>query len=374
MSDIDPGLDSLHLGDEAAPPVPVREGLPPKFRMRADAHYVEQLDSSLFSSPVRFLEVRSIDPLQRDGDASLSTGFIESVRRHGILQPLLVRSRGGRFQVIAGSRRLAAAVEVGLREVPCLVERVEDDQARVLLAASNVPAAPREAVHDRRPEKSRVDSSFGAFAECLTAVASSAGLLSRGTTLTQGAAVDLVRAEVSRALQLLLAMRVLRGEVGPRRRSVLPRAVLQRVVDQTEPERRLRGLTLTVGQDQAEGLTLVGDEELLAASVSGLVAAAAALLEAPGTRNVTLDVTVRADGTVAFVAEHDGAELSLFWRSTLADDESRETALPGGAGVASALTMLRAARVVAELHGGRMTVECADGSTILSIEIPPGRP
>ena len=373
MSDMDPGLDNLHLDDDA-PPVPVREGLPPRYRMRADAHYVEQLDSSLFSSPVRFLDVRSIDPLQRDGEAGASTAFIESVRRHGILQPLLVRSRAGRFQVIAGTRRLAAAVEVGLTEVPCLVERVEDDQARALAAATNVPATLRETVPERRPETPRVDSAFGAFGECLAAVASSAGLLSRGSTLTQAAAVDLVRAEVSRALQLLLAMRVLRGEVGPRRRSILPRAVLQRAIEHTEPERRLRGLALTVGQDGADCQPLIGDEELLAASVSGLVVAAAALLETAGPRIVRLNVVTRTDGSVAFVAEHEGADLSLFWRSTLADDESREVALPGGAAVASALTLLRAARLVAELHGGRMTVDCAEGSTSLSIEIPVGRP
>ena len=59
MSDTDPGLDALRLGDDSTPPT--REGLPPRYRMRADAHYVEQLDSSLLNSPIRFLEVRSLE-------------------------------------------------------------------------------------------------------------------------------------------------------------------------------------------------------------------------------------------------------------------------------------------------------------------------
>ena len=59
MSDIDPGLDALRLGEDAIPPV--REGLPPRYRMRADAHYVEQLDSGLLNSPIRFLEVQGLE-------------------------------------------------------------------------------------------------------------------------------------------------------------------------------------------------------------------------------------------------------------------------------------------------------------------------
>jgi hypothetical protein len=106
MSDIDSGLDN-HIGE---PIPPLREGLPARFRMRADAHYVEELDSALFSAPIRHLDVRTIDPILREGDHSPSAEFVESVRRHGVLQPLLVRSRGGRFQVMAGSKRLAAGL------------------------------------------------------------------------------------------------------------------------------------------------------------------------------------------------------------------------------------------------------------------------
>src|SRR5262245_52212999 len=244
MSDIESGVDN-HIGE----PSPIREGLPTRFRMRADAHSVEELDSALFSAPIRHLDVRSIDPIHRDGDHSPSADFVESVRRHGVLQPLLVRSRGGRFQVMAGSKRLAAALEAGLVEVPCLVERVDDDQARILAAASNVPSMPRDHA-PVRPERPKTDISFSAFADCLTAVASSAGLLSSGSALTQAVAVELVRAEAAHALHLLRAVRVLRGEVNPVRRPVYPRAVLQRVVDETEAERRLRGVTLTVDRNQ----------------------------------------------------------------------------------------------------------------------------
>ena len=175
--------------------------------------------------------------------------FVESVRRHGVLQPLLVRSRGGRFQVMAGSKRLAAALEAGLSEVPCLVERVDDEQARALAAATNVPSSAREASPAIRPERPKPDFAFGAFADCLTAVASSADLLSSGSALTQAVAVDLVRAEAARALHLLKALRVLRGEVSPLRSPLYPRAVLQRVVRR---DRRRAPVARGVADDRSE--------------------------------------------------------------------------------------------------------------------------
>jgi hypothetical protein len=369
MSDIDSGLDSGHIGE---PTPPLREGLPSKYRMRADSHYVEELDASLFSAPIRHLDVRSIDPMPKDGGHSPSADFVESVRRHGVLQPLLVRSRGGRFQVMSGSKRLAAALEAGLSEVPCLVERVDDDQARLLAAATNVPSTLREA-SPIRPERPKGDVAFGAFADCLTAVASSAGLLSSGSALTQSVAVGLVRAEAARALHLLRALRVLRGEVSLTRRSLYPYAVLQRVVDETEAERRLRNASVTIDRGRNDAPPLVGDEELLIASIGALVVAAPALLDARSAPVVSLSASVHPDGAVVFTADHEGAELPFFWRSILADDDAREGSVPAGSAATSALTLLRAARQTAELHGGRMSVDCLDGMTSLSIAIPAGR-
>ena len=64
----------------------------------------------------------------------------------------------------------------------------------------------------------------------------------------------------------------------------------------------------------------------------------------------------------------------MHWaRSILAEDDAREASVPGGSAASSALTLLRAARQVAELHGGRMSVDCRDGMTTLSIAIPTSR-
>ena len=339
--------------------------------MRADAHYVEQLDSSLFSSPIRFIEVRAFDSLRQDDELGPSAAFVESIKRHGVLQPLLVRSRAGRHLVIAGRKRLAAAVAAGLREVPCLVERVEDDQAPILAAATNTPSTDVAIARPAAPMPP-AEVAFAAFADCLTAVATSANLLSPGSTLTQAVALDLVKAEAARALQLLAAARVLKGDVSVARRSVSIQAVFDRAADQTAAERRLRGIALQVAPAGGTQATVSGDEDLLVVSIGGLIIAAAVLLDAPRSKVVSLHASPHADDAIALTAVHEGAELPHYWRSKLADAQWPDPLLLGGNVATAALVLLRAARRVAELHNGYMTLDCSEGRTSMSIVIPAG--
>jgi ParB family transcriptional regulator, chromosome partitioning protein len=62
----------------------------------------------------------------------------ESVRQHGILQPLLVRPHGGGFELIAGERRYRAAKEVGLATVPVAVREMSDGEAREFALLENL--------------------------------------------------------------------------------------------------------------------------------------------------------------------------------------------------------------------------------------------
>ena len=175
MSEIEPGLE----GDSVDRPV--REGLPPAYRMRADPHYVEQLDAEV-PAPVRLIETRAIDV--RGDEPQLAAPFVDSVRRHGILQPILVQPRGNRFRLIAGRKRLAAAQAAGVREVPCLVQRVDEDQANLLADAANTPASDAPGPAPASPAAAAtLDSAAHAteqLAQTLMALASSATLLSGG--------------------------------------------------------------------------------------------------------------------------------------------------------------------------------------------------
>jgi hypothetical protein len=124
-------------------PRALREGLPPAFRMRADAHYVEQLDGATPSITVQYIAVHAIDVSDSAPDAVPS--LVESIKRHGVLEPIVVQRNNGTYKTITGQKRLAAARAAGLRDVPCIVHHVTDDRAqalRELLQSPDTEPAP----------------------------------------------------------------------------------------------------------------------------------------------------------------------------------------------------------------------------------------
>jgi len=62
----------------------------------------------------------------------------DSIRREGIIQPILVRRDGAGFELVAGERRLRAAKMAGLRQVPVIVREIDDRQHLVLSIVENV--------------------------------------------------------------------------------------------------------------------------------------------------------------------------------------------------------------------------------------------
>ncbi|CAB1130272.1 site-specific DNA-binding protein [Candidatus Hydrogenisulfobacillus filiaventi] len=94
---------------------------------------------------VRTLAVADIAPNpyqpRQDFNVDAMTELVESVRRHGILQPLLVRPRGNGFELVAGERRLRAARAVGLATVPAYVRDVDDREVMEMALVENLQRA-----------------------------------------------------------------------------------------------------------------------------------------------------------------------------------------------------------------------------------------
>src|SRR5881628_1496975 len=67
--------------------------------------------------------------------------LIDSIRQHGIIQPLIVRQAGTRFELIAGERRWRAAQEVGLASVPAIVRTANDLEVLELSLIENLQRA-----------------------------------------------------------------------------------------------------------------------------------------------------------------------------------------------------------------------------------------
>lgn len=119
---------------------PRRIGLPETIRMRHDPHFVDQLVRPSGEAIGRLIPIEDIapnpdQPRQALGDLEELTA---SIREKGILEPLLVRRVGMRFQIIAGERRYRAAVEAGLGELPCVVRDTSDAEMMELALVENL--------------------------------------------------------------------------------------------------------------------------------------------------------------------------------------------------------------------------------------------
>jgi ParB family transcriptional regulator, chromosome partitioning protein len=117
-----------------------KRGLPETLRMRHDEHYVEALATSAGDPvgrlvPIELLDPNPHQPRQVMGDLS---ELMASVVEKGIIEPLVVRQRGMRYQIIAGERRYHAAVQVGLREVPVVIREVDDVEVMELALVENL--------------------------------------------------------------------------------------------------------------------------------------------------------------------------------------------------------------------------------------------
>ena len=94
------------------------------------------------SSRVRYIPINTVRPNpqqpRRSFDETALRELADSIRAYGILQPLTVRDRGGFYELVAGERRLRAARIAGLREVPCLVAEVGEEDAALLALIENL--------------------------------------------------------------------------------------------------------------------------------------------------------------------------------------------------------------------------------------------
>lgn len=61
-----------------------------------------------------------------------------SIEKHGVLQPILVRKKSDKFEIVAGERRFRAAKLAGLKEVPVIFKKLEDDDAYEIAVIENI--------------------------------------------------------------------------------------------------------------------------------------------------------------------------------------------------------------------------------------------
>ena len=101
-----------------------------------------KLKTYMETGRVVFLPARSIRPNpaqpRKTFDENALSELTESIRCHGVIQPLSVRRTGTGYELIAGERRLRAAQAAGLSEIPCIVMTLDDAESGLVALVENL--------------------------------------------------------------------------------------------------------------------------------------------------------------------------------------------------------------------------------------------
>jgi hypothetical protein len=175
-----------------------REGLPQTYSMRHERHYIDELMSGASPQQIVRVPVKDIvSPSETLPDPSaVVEPLARSVARLGVLQPVLVRRKEARYELVAGEKRLEAARAAGVREIPCLLCNVDDAQAERLRDALNLHVNPGTLL------PARLDELMLEIVDSLQTIVSGLSLLrgSESRDRDQGA-LDLLRSEANRTMR-----------------------------------------------------------------------------------------------------------------------------------------------------------------------------
>ncbi|OPL12651.1 MAG: hypothetical protein AVO34_06860 [Firmicutes bacterium ML8_F2] len=96
------------------------------------------ITTELQSAEHKIINIKEIVPgYNPRSSLDIDEDFIKSIKSLGILEPLLVRPKEGKYEIIAGHRRLKAAESVGITEIPALVRDLDDEQAEHIAYIDN---------------------------------------------------------------------------------------------------------------------------------------------------------------------------------------------------------------------------------------------
>ena len=84
----------------------------------------------------------------------------DSIREHGIIQPLVLRKLGDKYEIIAGERRYKAAQIVGLTTVPAVIANIDDNKSAEVALVENVQRRDLTAIEEARSYKNLLDKGY----------------------------------------------------------------------------------------------------------------------------------------------------------------------------------------------------------------------
>jgi ParB family chromosome partitioning protein len=113
---------------------------------------------------VQYIEIHEIKPNAKQPRTQFKEETIEdlavSIKTHGVIQPLIVCVAGAGFELVAGERRWRAAKKAGLRQVPCIVREISEEQRILFALIENIQREDLNPIEEAVALKRAIDT-FG---------------------------------------------------------------------------------------------------------------------------------------------------------------------------------------------------------------------
>lgn len=103
------------------------------------------------------IEPNKNQPRTRFTESNLEE-LAQSIRINGIVQPIIVRRKGNRFQLVAGERRWRAAQKAELIKVPAIIKYVEDDKLLELALIENIQRQELNAIEEAKAYRNLIET------------------------------------------------------------------------------------------------------------------------------------------------------------------------------------------------------------------------
>ena len=121
----------------------------------------QKLKTYMETGRVVFLPAQSIQPNPAQPRKVFAAGALDeladSIRQHGILQPLSVRRRDNVYELISGERRLRAAQLAGVTDIPCILMRMDDLESGMAALVENLQRQDLDFIEEAQGIRSLLD-------------------------------------------------------------------------------------------------------------------------------------------------------------------------------------------------------------------------
>ena len=118
-----------------------------------------QMESQILQVPIEDIIPNRFQPRLSFDDASLAD-LASSIKQHGIIQPLVLRRKNDKYEIIAGERRFKAAKMTGLVSVPAVISNLDDNESAEVAIVENIQRKDLTAIEEARSYQALLDKGY----------------------------------------------------------------------------------------------------------------------------------------------------------------------------------------------------------------------